>query len=79
MSNSNFDRNGVDKSVTHWLQYAALVLTAFAIHFGSAFFNDFIFHNFVLKIFKFLNCNRYNPFSYCIMSWKLDFYPKYPH
>ena len=40
MSNSGFDKNGVDKSGTHWLQYAAFVLTAFAIYFGWAFFND---------------------------------------
>jgi len=26
MSNSNFDKNGVDNSGTHWLQYAALVV-----------------------------------------------------
>ena len=31
MSNSNFDKNGVDKSGTHWLQYAAFVVTVFAI------------------------------------------------
>ena len=39
MSNSNFDKNGVDKSGTHWLQYAAFVVTAFAIYFCWAFFN----------------------------------------
>ena len=37
MSNSNFDKNGVDNSGTHWLQYAALVVTSFAIYFGWAF------------------------------------------
>ena len=37
MSNSNFDQNGVDKSGTHWLQYAAFVATAFNIYFGWAF------------------------------------------
>jgi len=37
MSNSNFDKNGVDKSGTHWLQYAAFAVTAFAIYFGWAF------------------------------------------
>ena len=36
MSNSNFDKNGVDKFGTHWLQYAAFVVTAFAIYFGWA-------------------------------------------
>jgi len=53
MSNSNFDKNGVDKSGKHWLQYAAFVVTAFAIYFGWAFFNDSNFHNFAVKIFKF--------------------------
>ena len=52
MSNSNFDKNGVDKSGTHWLQYAAFVVTAFAIYFGWAFFNDASVHHFVIKIFK---------------------------
>ena len=53
MSNSNFDKNGVDNSGTHWLQYAAFVVTAFAIYFGWAFFNDAKFHHFAIKIFKF--------------------------
>ena len=35
MSNSNFNKNGVDKFGTHWLQYAAFVVTAFAIYFAS--------------------------------------------
>ena len=34
MSNSNFDKNGVDSSGVHWLQYVAFVVTAFAIYFG---------------------------------------------
>jgi len=37
MSNSNFDKNGVDSSGVHWLQYAAFVVTAFAFYFGWAF------------------------------------------
>ena len=73
MSNSNFDNNGVDSYGIHWLQYAAFVATAFAIYFGWAFFNDANFRHFAAKIFKFLNCNGYNPFSYCIMRWKVDF------
>ena len=75
MSNSNFDKNGLDNFGTHWLQYAAFVLTSFAIYFVWAFFNEVSFHNFTVKIFKFLNCNGYNPFSYCLMSWKVYFYP----
>ena len=75
MSNSGFDKNGVDKSGLHWLQYLAFAVTAFAIYSGWAFFNDVNFHHFAVKIFKFLNCNGYNPFNYCVMSWKVDFYP----
>ena len=75
MSNSNFDKNGVDKSGTHWLQYAAFVVAAFAIYFSWAFLNDASFHHLVIKIFKFLNCYGYNPLSYCLMRWKIDFYP----
>ena len=37
MINSNFDKNGVDKSGTHWLQYTAFVINALAIYFGWAF------------------------------------------
>ena len=50
MGNSNFDKNGVDKSGTNWLKYAAFVLTAFAIYFVSAFFNDDNVHLLVEKI-----------------------------
>ena len=75
MSNSNFDKNGVDSYGVHWLQYAAFVLTAFSIYFVWAFFNDANFHHFASKILKFWNCNGYNPISYCVMRWKVDFYP----
>ena len=74
MSNSNFDKNGVDKSGTHWLQYAAFVITAFAIYFSWAFFNDANFHHFAIKI-NFCNCNGYSPLSYCQIRLKVDFYP----
>ena len=49
MSNSNFYKNGVDKSGTHWLQYAAFVVTAFAIYFDWAFLNNANFHQFSIK------------------------------
>ena len=75
MSNSNFDKNGFDNLGVHWLQYAAFVITAFAIYFVWAFFNDASFNHFAVKIFKFWNCNGYNPLSYCIMRWRVDFYP----
>jgi len=70
MSKSNFDKNGLDQSGTHWLQYAALVFSAIAVYTTWAFYNDASFHYFVIKIFKFLNCNGYNPISYCVMRWK---------
>ena len=66
MSNSNFDKNGVDKSGTHWLQYSPFVVTAFAIYFGCAFLNDASFHIYAVK-FKLLYCNGYKPLSYCLM------------
>ena len=75
MSNSNFDKIGIDKSGTHCFQYAEFVLTAYAIYFGWTFFNDSSFHHFVIKMIKFLNCNGYNPLNYCSMRWKVDFYP----
>ena len=75
MSNSLFDKNGVNKSGTHWLQYAAFVVTAFAIYFCWAYLNDASFNHFVVKIFKFWNCNGYNTISYCLIRWKVDFYP----
>ena len=74
MSNYNFDKNGLDESGTHWLQYAEFVIVAFAIFFDGHFF-DANFHQFFVKIFKFWNCNGYNPLSYCVMRWKVDFYP----
>ena len=49
MSNSDFDTNGINKSGTHLFQYAAFVLTAFAIYFGWAFFNDVNLHSFAVK------------------------------
>ena len=70
MSKSDFDKNGVDKSGTHWLQYAALAVSAFAAYTTWAYYNDASFHSFVVKIFKFMNCNGYNPISYCVMRWK---------
>jgi hypothetical protein len=53
MSNFNFDKNGVDESGTHFLQYAEFVVTTFAIDFGWPFYNDANFHHFSVKIFKF--------------------------
>ena len=49
MCNSNFDKNGIDKYGTHWLQYAAIVVTAFAIYFAWAFYNDAKFPHYRCK------------------------------
>jgi len=65
----------VDKSGLHLLQYADFVVTAFAIYFGWAFFNNVNFQQFAVKIFMFLNFNGYNPFDYCVMRWKVYFFP----
>ena len=59
----------------HWLQYAAFVVTAFAIYFCRTFFNDVNFHHFAVKIFKFWNCNGYDSLSYYERRWKVEFYP----
>ena len=50
MSNSNFDKNGLDNSETHWLQYAEFVSTAFAFYFWMGFFNA---ANFITLLQKF--------------------------
>ncbi len=64
MSNSNFYKNFEENPKKHWLQYAAFVVTAFAIYFAWAFFNDASFYQIILKIFKFWICNGYNRLSY---------------
>ena len=70
MSKSNFDKNGIDESGTHWFQYVALLVSAFAVYTTWAYYNDASFHYFVVKIFKFLNCSGYNKISYCMMRLK---------
>ena len=67
MSNSSFDKNGLDQSGTHWLQYVALAFSAFAVFTTWAYFYDLSFHHLVIRIFKFLNCNVYYSLSYCLM------------
>ena len=37
MTNFNFNKNGLDKTGIHWLQYAAFVVTAFAIYLAGHF------------------------------------------
>ena len=60
MSNSDFDKNGLDSYGIHWLQYAAFVVSCFAIFTTWAFFFDDRFHNFVMNIFRVINCSGFN-------------------
>ena len=60
LSNSDFDKNGVDSTGTHWLQYAAFAFSAFAIFTTWAFFFDYKFHNFILNILRVFNCSGFN-------------------
>ena len=60
LSNSDFDKNGLDSYGIHWLQYAAFAVSGFAIFTTWAFFYDERFHNFVMNIFRFINCSGFN-------------------
>jgi len=60
LSNSNFDKNGIDSYGIHWLQYAAFALSGFAIFTIWAFFFDERFHNFIMNIFRIINCSGFN-------------------
>ena len=60
MSNSDFDKNGLDSYGIHWLQYAAFAVSGFAIFTTWAFFYDERFHNFVMNIFRVINCSGFN-------------------
>ncbi|MBO8220776.1 hypothetical protein [Prochlorococcus marinus] len=60
MSNTDFDKNGIDRYGIHWLQYAAFVVSSFAIFTTWAFFFDERFHNFVKIIFRIINCSGFN-------------------
>ena len=60
MSNSGFDKNGLDKTGTHWLQYAAFSFASIAIFITWAFFFDYKFHNFVLNILRVIDCSGFN-------------------
>ena len=51
MSNSSFDKNGLDQSGTHWLQYVALAFSAFAVFTTWAYFYDLSFHHLVIRMF----------------------------
>ena len=60
LSNSDFDKNGLDSYGIHWLQYAAFAVSGFAIFTTWAFFYDERFHNFVMNIFRIINCSGFN-------------------
>ena len=60
LSNSDFDKNGLDSYGIHWLQYAAFALSGFAIFTTWAFFFDERFHNFVMNILRVINCSGFN-------------------
>ena len=60
MSKSDFDKNGLDGYGVHWLQYVALAVSSFAILTTWAFFYDERFHNFIMSIFRLINCSGFN-------------------
>ncbi len=60
MSDSDFDKNGLDSYGVHWLQYAAFAVTCFAIFTTWYFFYNDSFHNFIIKIIRIFNCSGFN-------------------
>jgi len=60
LTNSDFDKNGVDSFGIHWLQYAAFAVSGFAIFTTWAFFYDERFNEFVKNIFRVINCSGFN-------------------
>ena len=60
LSNSDFDKNGIDSYGIHWLQYAAFAVSGFAVFTTWAFFYDERFHNFVMNVFRVINCSGFN-------------------
>ena len=60
MSNSDFDKDGLDSYGVHWLQYVAFAVSCLAIFTTWAFFYDDNFHNFIIKIIRIFNCSGFN-------------------
>ena len=60
MSNSNFDKNGIDSTGTHWYQYLALGFTILFVILIWLYFRDYNFQLFVQKVFKIINCSGFN-------------------
>tara|TARA_B100000963_G_scaffold321352_1_gene304568 strand:- start:14029 stop:14247 length:219 start_codon:yes stop_codon:yes gene_type:complete len=67
LNKSKFNKNGIDDTGTHWLQYISLVFSAFAVYTTWAYFFDFRFHNFILNVLRFIDCSGFNSASsYCM-------------
>ena len=60
MSNSDFDKDGLDSYGVHWLQYAAFAFSCFTIFTTWAFFYDDSFRNFIIEIIRIFNCSGFN-------------------
>ncbi len=60
MSNSNFNKNGLDDSGTHWLQYLAFGITIILFLSIWLYFRDPNYQNFINNIFKIINCSGFN-------------------
>ena len=53
MSNSNFDKNGLDGLGFHWLQWTDIFISCFSIWFGWTFFNNHNVHGLGRKYLNF--------------------------
>tara|TARA_B100000945_G_C20273410_1_gene545089 strand:- start:351 stop:545 length:195 start_codon:yes stop_codon:yes gene_type:complete len=60
LNKPEFDKNGIDSSGLHWLQYAAFAFAALNIYLTWAFFFNDKFHQFVIKILRLLDCSGFN-------------------
>ena len=69
MSESDFDKNGLDHIGIHWGQYLALTFTSFFIFLICLYRAIPEFRNFVLDIIWFINCSGFN----CNGAWNLKF------
>ena len=44
MNNSEFDKNGLDKSGSHWIQYVAPTFISLAVYISWAYYNGVSLH-----------------------------------
>jgi len=77
LSNSDFDKNGIDSYGIHWLQYAAFAVSGFAIFTTWAFFYDERFHNFVMNIFRLLTVVDLTVMELFEISWLIQIKKQY--